>query len=153
MSGPYRFASQAALGYILWMPLRFQFSLKALFVAVAIASVCLGCWQIYVGHFATYVEAATSRVGQPVLLKGRFCLKGGAHSIKFQLAAVHAGRASTSSTECTDCRAERHPFGVYTFSGPAMCLNRSRWTQPGEFDLLVYLPDGRYIKGHATIEP
>jgi hypothetical protein len=135
------------------MSRRFQFGLRGLLANIAIGSILLGGWQIYVAHFATYVEAATTHVGQPIILRGRFSLEDGARSAKFQLAAIRPGITSTRSTECTDCWAERHRFGIYTFSGPAMCLNQSRWTQPGGFDLLVYLPDGRYIKGHVTVEP
>ena len=132
---------------------RFQFSLRWLLIAIALVSILLGSWQIYTAHFATHVEAVTRRVGQPVILRGRFSLKDGASSVKFQLAVVPSGATRVGPTETFDCRAERSRFGIYTFSEPVTCLNRSSWTQPGVFDLLIFLPDGRYIKGHVTVEP
>jgi hypothetical protein len=133
---------------------RFQFSLRTLLATIGLASVCLGAWRIYAAHFASLVEAETARVGQPIVLRGRFFLKQGTDSADFQVAAVPwQGGAPTVVTGATTCRAQRDFFGIYRFSEPAMCSNASHWTEPGDFGLYAFLPDGRYIAGHVSVKP
>jgi hypothetical protein len=59
-------------GYNATMTLRFQFSLRALMAAVAIAALCLGAWQGYKARIAEFVRAESAQVGQPIRLSRRF---------------------------------------------------------------------------------
>lgn len=133
------------------MSRRFQFSLNTLIVATAFASVCLGGWHIYRAHFAEFIKAETSVVGQPIRLSGRFSLKGAPDSTRFHIGVTPAGAKTIK--ESIKYHTERGRFGSYQFTEPATYLNQSRWTEPGEFDLYVLLPDGRYVAGRVSVKP
>lgn len=129
----------------------FQFKLRTLLLATALTCACLGGWQIYSAHFAEFVEAETAEVGQPIRLTGRFSIKNGADSERFLIGVTPAGVPSLKPTKYV---ADRGRFGLYRFSETATNWGQSRWTEPGEYDLHVLLPNGgRYFSGHVSVKP
>lgn len=121
--------------------------------ATAIASVCLGGWQTYTAHFASFVKAETALVGQPIRLSGRFSLKGSPDSTRFQIGVTGAGSKRVEGASTSSYQAERSRFGIYHFTEPATYLNQPRWTEAGEFDLYMFLPDGHYVAGRVSVKP
>ena len=119
--------------------------------ATAFAAACLGGWRIYTAHFAEFVKAETARVGQRIRLSGRFSLKGGPDSTSFSIGVALAGSKAVKGSR--KCYAERDRFGRYRFTEPATYLNQAGWTEPGDFDLYLFLPDGRYIAGRVSVKP
>ena len=148
---PYLACPAPAAGYDAPMSRRFQFSLKTLLAATAFVSACFGGWQIYRAHFAEFVKAETSLVGQPIRLSGRFSLKGAPDSTRFHIGVTRAGGKTLKGARKYE--AERGRFGSYQFAEQATFLNQPRWTEPGEFDLYVLLPDGHYVAGRVSVKP
>jgi hypothetical protein len=134
---------------------RFQFGMRGLLAVVTLASLCLGGWHAYARHFAQCVFAQTSRVGQPIVLQGRFSLKRGAdlESFEFAVAPYVGGRSPTFISESSKSRAERNWCGVYEFAAAATCSGHSRWTAPGDYFLVIFLRDGHYVGGSVTVTP
>ncbi|HEX5446605.1 MAG TPA: hypothetical protein VFW87_22495 [Pirellulales bacterium] len=134
---------------------RFQFSLRGLLLAIFLVCLGLSAWRIYAGNFATCVVAETARVGQPIRLKGRFSLKNGADSERFEIDVQPfvGGRRPMICYETSKWRALRNWGGVYRFAVPATCSGQSCWTKPGEYALTVLLPDGHYIAGRVSVRP
>ena len=132
---------------------RFQFGIRSLLAVVTLASLGLGGWHVYTQHFAQCVFAQTLRVGQPIILHGRFFLKHGADSESFELAVAPyvGGRRPTSTSESSKSRAERNWCGAYRFTAAATCSGDVRWAAPGRYLLVIYLRDGHYVAGSVTV--
>src|SRR5487761_1221730 len=135
------------------MSRRFQFTLRALLVAVVAICIGLGARHIYVMHFSSYVVAETAKVGKPIRLQSQFFLREGADSTVFWLRVAAQGYRRRLLE--TKGRAERIGVGTYRFSVqmPTRSLNATQcWTAPGEFDLYLQPLDGAVVTGHVVVE-
>lgn len=94
-------------GYNAAMTLRFQFSLRALMAAVAIAALCLGAWQGYKARIAEFVRAESAQVGQPIVLSGRFWLQDEAASGRFEIGVDSRGKQNCVGGDKIPCGARQ----------------------------------------------
>ncbi len=93
------------------------------------------------------ISACDEKELRPLFSSPFFVLDSG----RFEIGVTRAG--STTVKGATKYYAERGSFGTYQFTEAASYLGQPRWTQPGECDLYVLLPDGHYVRGSVSVKP
>ena len=125
---------------------RFQFSLRTLMILVVLLCVALGTWQVYLRYFTSFVELATTPVGQAIQVRGRFVRFGGSPSTAIAVYVRPIGKSVIAQSGSS--LVQKTGWGTYEFD-----IKLSPIQRPGEYDVTVSNLKETAALGTLTIVP